>query len=77
MSFNPCFECQNRYGHDYCEECDGYCLYAKDVKSYKQKIERVLDKMEQWRDVYAKAGDQKTASIIKNILSSSKAILER
>ena len=77
MSYNPCFECLNRYGHDHCKECDGYCLYAKDVRSYKQKIERVLDKMEQWQKVYKESGDKKTASIIEGILNSTKAIFEQ
>lgn len=27
--YNPCFECHNRYGHSYTEECDEICDYAK------------------------------------------------
>lgn len=28
--YNPCFECLNRYGHSYTEECDTTCEYARD-----------------------------------------------
>lgn len=33
--YNPCFECLNRYGHSYTEECDGTCNYAYDVRMLK------------------------------------------
>lgn len=26
--YNPCFECVNRYGREYSEECDRKCDYA-------------------------------------------------
>ena len=26
--YNPCFECYNRYGKQYTEECDNKCDYA-------------------------------------------------
>ena len=26
--YNPCFECMNRYGREYSEECDHKCDYA-------------------------------------------------
>ena len=26
--YNPCFECYNRYGKQYTEECDDTCEYA-------------------------------------------------
>lgn len=30
--YNPCFECLNRYGKQYSEECDNTCEYAVAVK---------------------------------------------
>ena len=33
--YNPCFECLNRYGHDYTEECDTTCSYARDLAKLK------------------------------------------
>ncbi len=26
--YSPCFDCLNRYGHSYTEECDNKCQYA-------------------------------------------------
>jgi hypothetical protein len=33
--YNPCFECQNRYGHSYTEECDNACEYANALSKLK------------------------------------------
>lgn len=33
--YNPCFECQNRYGHSYTEECDNTCEYANVLSKLK------------------------------------------
>ena len=30
--YSPCFECLNRYGKQYSEECDNTCEYAVAVK---------------------------------------------
>lgn len=30
--YNPCFECMNRYGKQYTEECNNTCDYAYAVK---------------------------------------------
>ena len=30
--YSPCFECLNRYGKQYSEECDNACEYAVAVK---------------------------------------------
>lgn len=30
--YNPCFECLNRYGKQYTEECNNTCEYAVAVK---------------------------------------------
>ena len=30
--YNPCFECLNRHGKQYSEECDSKCEYAYAVK---------------------------------------------
>ena len=57
--YNPCFECLNRYGYSYTEECDDTCNYAYDVrmlKSYKntglspEEIEQMKARMplHQW-----------------------------
>lgn len=37
---SPCFECLNRYGYSYTEECDNKCAYAKEIKEYKESLER-------------------------------------
>ena len=36
MMYNPCFECMNRYGHSYTEECDNTCEYAKEIGEHKE-----------------------------------------
>ena len=33
--YNPCFECYNRYGKHYTEECDSTCEYAYAVRNLK------------------------------------------
>ncbi len=33
--YNPCFNCLNRYGHSYTEECDTTCEYARDLAKLK------------------------------------------
>lgn len=33
--YNPCFECLNKYGHSYTEECDNTCDYAHVVSKLK------------------------------------------
>ena len=33
--YNPCFECLNRQGHSYTEECDNTCEYANIVAKLK------------------------------------------
>ena len=45
--YNPCFECMNRYGRQYTEECDSKCEYANvmfQLKSY-CGLEEVLSVM--------------------------------
>jgi hypothetical protein len=32
---SPCFDCLNRYGHSYTEECDTKCEYANIVSKLK------------------------------------------
>lgn len=36
--YNPCFECMNRYGKQYTEECDNTCNYAQAVKERNNAI---------------------------------------
>ena len=33
--YNPCFECLNRYGKQYTEECDNTCEYAYQLSKLK------------------------------------------
>lgn len=33
--FSPCFECYNRYGRQYTEECDSTCEYANVISKLK------------------------------------------
>lgn len=33
--YNPCFNCLNKYGHSYTEECDTTCVYARDLAKLK------------------------------------------
>lgn len=43
--YNPCFECMNRYGRQYTEECDNKCDYAlSKLKAY-GGIDEVLSVM--------------------------------
>lgn len=47
--YNPCFECHNRYGHSYTEECDKICDYAKDAKfisELQKEIQTLQDKVD-------------------------------
>lgn len=79
MSYNPCSECRNQTCCSDCfyDECRADCIEAlSEISRYKKKISRVIDKMEQWRDIYEKAGDVTISSIIGNILTSAKAIFE-
>jgi hypothetical protein len=57
--YNPCLECQNRYGHSYTKECDNTCNYTYDIKRLKlyedtgltpQEIEQMKARMplHQW-----------------------------
>lgn len=33
--YNPCFECMNKYGRQYTEECDSKCEYANAISKLK------------------------------------------
>lgn len=33
--YSPCFECMNRYGRQYTEECDNTCDYAYQLSKLK------------------------------------------
>ena len=33
--YSPCFNCLNRYGHSYTEECDSTCDYAYQLSKLK------------------------------------------
>lgn len=33
--YSPCFECMNRYGRQYTEECDSTCDYAYQLSKLK------------------------------------------
>jgi hypothetical protein len=43
--YNPCFDCLNRYGHSYTEECDNTCEYAHTLSLLKPygSIEEILE----------------------------------
>ena len=45
--YNPCFECMNRYGKQYTEECDNKCDYANALSKLKAYggIDEVLEVM--------------------------------
>ena len=45
--YNPCFECMNRYGREYTEECDSKCEYANALSKLKAYggIDEVLEVM--------------------------------
>ena len=34
--YSPCFNCLNRYGHSYTEECDNTCEYAHEISQLKR-----------------------------------------
>ena len=42
--YNPCFECLNRRGYSYSEECDNTCQYAQTLSLLKPygSIEEIL-----------------------------------
>ena len=45
--YSPCFECMNRHGHSYTEECDNICEYANEVSQLRKlkpygSIEEIL-----------------------------------
>ena len=47
--YNPCFECMNRYGKQYSEECDNTCEYAVAVKyigELQNEIKVIQDKID-------------------------------
>ena len=35
---SPCFDCWNRYGHQYTKDCDKKCEYADAIKDIKWLI---------------------------------------
>jgi hypothetical protein len=37
--YNPCFECLNRYGREYSEDCDNRCEYAYTIHLRNATIE--------------------------------------
>ena len=46
--YSPCFECLNRYGHSYTEECNNTCEYAHEVSQLKRlkqycSIDQIVD----------------------------------
>lgn len=41
---SPCFDCLNRYGHSYIEECDTTCDYAR-VCLENKELKEILDKL--------------------------------
>lgn len=45
--YNPCFECWNRYGKQYTEECDNTCEYAHALSKLKPygSIDEIVDIM--------------------------------
>ncbi len=45
--YNPCFECLNRYGKQYTEECDNTCEYAHALSKLKPygSIDEIVDIM--------------------------------
>lgn len=47
--YSPCFECMNRYGRQYTEECDSTCEYAVAVKvisDLQTEIKNLQDKID-------------------------------
>ena len=43
--YSPCFDCLNRYGHSYTEECDNTCEYANilsKLRPYSNGIDDVV-----------------------------------
>lgn len=44
--YEPCWECKLRYGFGYRKECDDKCKYANEVKSLKDQIAALNDKLE-------------------------------
>lgn len=40
--YSPCFECLNRYGHSYTEECNNKCDYARISKENKELINNAI-----------------------------------
>ena len=43
---NPCFDCWNRYGHQYTKDCDKKCGYADAIKDIKWLISNWFSALE-------------------------------
>lgn len=39
--YNPCFECLNRYGRKYSEECVNICVFAHEVHEIKLQVDEL------------------------------------
>ena len=43
---SPCFDCWNRYGHQYTKDCDKKCEYADAIKDIKWLISNWFSTLE-------------------------------
>ena len=71
--YSPCMECFNHYGRQYTEECNGFCSYAKAVKSLEElgeKEHEILQKVQKLETLLNNRGhDRKTALAVLKDLS--------
>lgn len=75
--FSPCFECYNRYGRQYTEECDTICDYAKvclENKKLKKQALTYLEMLELEKVIIGRDVDYETA---EQILSDFQKIMDR
>lgn len=72
--YSPCLECLNRYGHDYTEECDTACAYARDLAKLKSygSIDEIVEilKGDRFPTVFV---DKDHIEFTEKIVSAAKA----
>lgn len=47
--YNPCFECLNRYGRKYSEECVNICVFAQAVHEINIEVQKIGELVENQR----------------------------
>ena len=75
--YSPCFECMNRYGRQYTEECDSKCDYANVMSKLKAYggIEEVLKCMDGKAVPIAMLNEENIESVYRVVYAAKHGII--